>query len=623
MGTNFTVIQFQRQHFGHQPGSFEDIEPGVVFVGQAKEFVFDCPCVNSNDTAVLLFQSRDVSHALNILHINGRSLYGGLPVSPSRDTWNGNVLLVEREYGLREKGNVLRVESRNDTGGVDADIDEFIIDNVVIQYKTVELSREGIFDVRCYGAKGDGGPSDFTAILAAREALSASGGGVLFFPRGIYAVHGTIEVGANTTILGLGAGSVLLAKTRYHGPCFNMLHVQTADNVRVRDLVLDGNCTETAAPPGAEENIGCGFFGEPTDGQTGLSFTNVIIRNHHRAGIRITGPASSLDPDSPKRNEVEVTGCQIHGCGSRGVFIGRATRARIVGNVVTRCTQAGIQLVLSRSAVIDGNVVEETRQRDDTTAGHGIAAANSFDYAIINNVVSKNARWGIVASGGIGLSPDEGYAMSQRYVVANNLCRANVSGGITLDPSTRDPYTGEPTGVIHNSFATVASNVCAGNTGAGIHTIHAGYVAVRGNICDGTNSAGESESAGIAIVSSRFAVVADNVLIANKFGVAFWGNPQTVPDGTPTMGHHLLGGNVYDGNDQEIQLGPQHPPIRQLHERPPSNEWGGINLPVKPECGDPANAVDGVLYLNPEDRRLQLFAKGAWRTLQTTTGTSW
>ena len=38
--------------------------------------------------------------------------------------------------------------------GVDGDIDEFIIDNVVIQYKTAELSREGIFDVRVLWREG-------------------------------------------------------------------------------------------------------------------------------------------------------------------------------------------------------------------------------------------------------------------------------------------------------------------------------------------------------------------------------------------------------------------------------------------------------------------------------------
>jgi parallel beta helix pectate lyase-like protein len=624
MGMSYTVIQRDRQHFGNQPGSFNDIEPDVPFVGQARDFAFDCPSVKTDDTAVLLFQSRDVSHALNIVHLNGIPLAGGLPVSPSRDTWNGNVLLVERHHGLKAIGNVLRVESRNAGGGLDGDIDEFILDNVVIQYRTAELSDDGIFNVRRYGANGDGGHGDFLAILAALNALSANGGGVLFFPKGIYALLDTLELGANTTVVGSGGGSVLVAKTKEPGdPCFNMLHVQSVDNVHIRDLVLDGNCAATKAPPVGEENVGCGVLAEPREGQTGLSITGVIVRNHHRAGIRILGPASSLDPDSPKRNDVVVSGCEIADCASRGIFIVRATRARIVGNVVTRCTQAGIQLAISRCAVIDGNVVEATRQRPDTTAGHGISAANSFDYAIINNVVSRNARWGIVASGGIGLTPDGGYPMSHHYVVANNMCRDNVSGGITLDPSTRDPVTDEPTGIIHDSFATVSSNVCAGNTGAGIHTIHAGYVAVHGNVCDGTNLSGPSESAGIAIVASRRAVVADNVLIANKFGVSFWGNPDETPDTSPPMGDHLLGANVYDGKGDEIQIGPYHPAVRQLHERPPNTDWGGINLPVKSDGGDPAHAVDGVLYLNPDDRKLQLFAKGAWRTLQTTSGTSW
>jgi parallel beta-helix repeat protein len=366
------------------------------------------------------------------------------------------------------------------------------------------------------------------------------------------------------------------------------------------------------------------LFGEPTEaGQTGLSIRNVIVRNHHRSGIRILGPNNSDNLYELNPNDVEVIGCRIHDCDGRGVSLTRATRARIAGNVITSCMQVGIQLVLSRGAVIDGNVVQSTRQRENTQGGHGISAANSFDYAIVNNVSSENVRWGIVASGGVGTSPEEGHAMSKRYVVANNICRANGAGGITLDPSTRDPVTGEPTGVIHDSFATVASNVCAGNTGHGIQTIHAGYVAVRGNICDGTSSAGESDGAGVAIISSRHAVAADNVLIANRFGVAFWGDPKDVPDGTPDVGQHLLGGNVYDGNGKEIHIGELHPPVRQLHERPPGDEWGGINLPVKPTPGDPANGVDGALYLNTEDRQLRVYTEGAWRTLQTTTGRSW
>ena len=85
---------------------------------------------------------------------------------------------------------------------------------MIVQYKTMELSDQGIFNVRCYGAKGDGAPGDFGAILAARDALNAAGGGVLSFRRAPIIVYHTIELGANTTVLGSGPGSVLLAKPK-------------------------------------------------------------------------------------------------------------------------------------------------------------------------------------------------------------------------------------------------------------------------------------------------------------------------------------------------------------------------------------------------------------------------
>ena len=74
-------------------------------------------------------------------------------------------------------------------------------------------------------------------------------------------------------------------------------------------------------------------------------------------------------------------------------------------------------------------------------------------------------------------------------------------------------------------------------------------------------SATATRSAGVGIVSSRYAVVADNVLTGNNsYGVGFWAGA-----GVQDVGHHLLGGNVYDKNKVgEIQIGPDHPAIRQL-----------------------------------------------------------
>ena len=83
-----------------------------------------------------MFQSREVNHQRNVFRVNGVDVFGGLPASPSKDTWNGNILLIEPRHQLRPTGNILHIEARNDSGGGGGNIDDFIIDNVVIIYKT-------------------------------------------------------------------------------------------------------------------------------------------------------------------------------------------------------------------------------------------------------------------------------------------------------------------------------------------------------------------------------------------------------------------------------------------------------------------------------------------------------
>lgn len=135
MASDFTIVVAVRQGFGNQPAELNSIEPNVPFVGPTKDFTFSCPNVNTSEAAVLLFQSRDVDHSRNIITINGSRVSGGIPVSPSKDTWNGNVMLIGAGI-IRPSGNELHIESRNSTGGGGGNIDDFILDNVVVMYKT-------------------------------------------------------------------------------------------------------------------------------------------------------------------------------------------------------------------------------------------------------------------------------------------------------------------------------------------------------------------------------------------------------------------------------------------------------------------------------------------------------
>jgi hypothetical protein len=140
MSTDFTVISSVRQHFGDEATTFNDIEPGVSgnsFVKGEKTFTFPCPNVDPNQTAVLMFQSRDVSKSQkNIFEVNKIPVFGGLPASPDRNEWNGNILLLEKHHGLKATGNTLHVKALNNAGTSSGDIDDFILDNIVVMYKT-------------------------------------------------------------------------------------------------------------------------------------------------------------------------------------------------------------------------------------------------------------------------------------------------------------------------------------------------------------------------------------------------------------------------------------------------------------------------------------------------------
>jgi hypothetical protein len=129
---DFTVIFFSRQHFGDNPNQ-SDI-PGT-FVGQAKDYSFDCPKLIAGETAFLLFQSMAVISPDNVFQINGVDVWGGLPANLPL-SWFLNVVLVESRHQLRTTGNVLHVESQPYVGS-EGRLNDFVLDNMVIAYKAL------------------------------------------------------------------------------------------------------------------------------------------------------------------------------------------------------------------------------------------------------------------------------------------------------------------------------------------------------------------------------------------------------------------------------------------------------------------------------------------------------
>lgn len=150
MSLDFTVIVTVRNRFGDGDSDDVGLENEAPFVGQQKDFSFGCPNVDRTKQAVLLFQSQGVNVPQS-MEINGRIVFGGIPTSvefaplpflsqglvQSRAVaqWSGNVMLVEP--GVLQENNVLRVRSREI--GDSGNIDNFILDNVVIVFKTRQI----------------------------------------------------------------------------------------------------------------------------------------------------------------------------------------------------------------------------------------------------------------------------------------------------------------------------------------------------------------------------------------------------------------------------------------------------------------------------------------------------
>lgn len=66
------------------------------------------------------------------------------------------------------------------------------------------------FNVKSYGAVGDGVADDRAAIQAAIAACIATGGGIVFFPKGTYRVTGTVTYSNHVVLAGAGTGATAI-----------------------------------------------------------------------------------------------------------------------------------------------------------------------------------------------------------------------------------------------------------------------------------------------------------------------------------------------------------------------------------------------------------------------------
>jgi len=357
-----------------------------------------------------------------------------------------------------------------------------------------------MFDVKDWGATGDGTSDDSAPI---RHALSCvpPGGGEVYFPRGTYLVS---KDGSNAWCLNLpdkvmlrgsGRGATILKLAPRQDGWARILSATSLSGITIRDLTIDGNklgqtiadcggsceqqhglflevCSRTVIQNVAfQDNMGDSVYlhGSPQGNCTdtlisGSLFSGgerVHVHAHSFANLAITGchflnshgnnhiKQERRDPGLPASTGASVTGCTFDGdSASEGVeFAGFDT--------------------ITEDITVSGNVFRNLQRAIDI-------GRHTQGWCIVGNVID-NCMMGIQ---NYSYSESQGFEANSNMQISGNLIR-------NLNPLLQNGFPSHDTLPIYLSNCTVGSihgnTVHAQRTFTGIKIAHCDKVSVNGN----------------------------------------------------------------------------------------------------------------------------------------------
>lgn len=411
-------------------------------------------------------------------------------------------------------------------------------------FMLIQSGNAQVFDVKNYGAKGDGITEDQAAFASAIAAIASAGGGTLYIPRGKYiltkdttggnvSARGTIEIDGVSNIKIVGEGwqnTILKLKPGDYRPIgdTHIFRIKNGSHYQIRDLTIDGSRDSVTVCDTVGNVITC------NDQMHGLFLWNVS--NALIEGVRfyrLRGDGVFVMGDGGITENVTVTNSRFFDNGRSGIANqGGIRQMSYTGNVFELTSDQDIDFEPTErpgptDVIITGNLLKHSTGTIALTLG-GETPCNPAK----RFVVSQN----IITGGGVLIRNIEALDFSDNEVVNNRSQRPFDIGSYAKNVRITGNYIeGSVTEeVVHVNASTAISDVIIaqndivqvsiGNEKKGIYIESAGdNISVLGNTVSGN---GDGQGIHARIVSNdgitRHAYrVSDNTVKNFDTGIIF------------------------------------------------------------------------------------------------------
>jgi hypothetical protein len=350
--------------------------------------------------------------------------------------------------------------------------------NVPATFTSNGTVKQTVYNVRDYGAVGDGVTDDATAINAAITA--AGSGGIIFLSDGIYAIGNPLLLRANQIFRGSGTGSTIIrlipSALANFGSTYMLKGATVTDtDCVIQDLSMDGNYSNLVAPAanqGGLIGVRSGFIVERVEFMSSNYFklfinavSDVTARDCFWTGT--VGAGEDNIGGGGGSSNILIENCRwVSGVNGNATDLTGATNVKYLNNKNYSSSSAFFEAV--SDSVISGNIF---------IGGGDIVLQSDSGYSPTNVTNSRNNRveYNIVKNSidsGIKIAYNQGGATIKGGFnqISNNYIEASKYSGIAI--------------IHHNTitssdcaygFDSILNNTCVNNNQANVSSVNFGF----------------------------------------------------------------------------------------------------------------------------------------------------